>query len=85
MRGLVLALMVFVSGCGGSSSETPPPLEPDPQNLYRGTGAPFIPKQRPQPAVDAEGKEVEADDDPQTRAKKPVPSTWGDPASRDLK
>jgi hypothetical protein len=40
MRRLgLLASFAIVVGCGGSSSETPPPLEPDPERLRQGLEA----------------------------------------------
>jgi hypothetical protein len=33
---LTLALAAALSSCGGSSSETPPPIEPDPASLGLG-------------------------------------------------
>jgi hypothetical protein len=43
----VLLLLTLVVGCGGSSSETPPPLEPDPE-LLSGKAKPVA--QEPLPA-----------------------------------
>src|SRR4051812_25487663 len=38
MRRLALPVFLALMGCGGSSSETPPPLEPDPARLRPGNG-----------------------------------------------
>lgn len=50
MRRLaLLAWLASVSACGGSSSETPPPLEPDPARL-RGAGGEGAPEELAPPA-----------------------------------
>lgn len=74
MRLLVPALLLslLASGCGGSSSETPPPLEPDPTSL-RYTGPRM-------PSVEATPAPVEPqpdEDDVPTAPKKPAAGTWG--------
>jgi hypothetical protein len=37
---LCIPLSVVLSGCGGSGSETPPPLEPRPEEIERGKQPP---------------------------------------------
>jgi hypothetical protein len=75
MRVLVLALCSLLPclGCGGSSSETPPPLEPDPTSI-RYTGPRF-------PSADdalAPTPPAEPDeDDLPARSRKPATATWG--------
>lgn len=74
MRLLVPALLLslLASGCGGSSSETPPPLEPDPTSLrYTGPRMPSA-EATPAPAL-----EPEPDDDAPAKPKKPAAGTWG--------
>lgn len=64
------ALWPAVSGCGGSASETPPPLEPDPHAL------PTIhetPKDKNGPASDANDNPVPAPT---------VAPTWGSGRTR---
>ena len=75
MRLLVPALLLSLLGlgCGGSSSETPPPLEPDPTSL-RYTG-PRLPSADATPAPAAAAAPDE-DDLPAT-PKKPAAGTWG--------
>lgn len=46
-----LALSVLLA-CGGSSSETPPPLEPDPARLESGVDAETSPVPAPPPTSD---------------------------------
>jgi hypothetical protein len=74
MRAFALGslLVSLAVGCGGSSSETPPPLEPD-EALVRYTG-PRFPKD--------DGKAVAAapepdEDDLPARPQRPARSTWG--------
>lgn len=78
MRAFVLAsvsvwgLVLLAVGCGGSSSETPPPLEPD-EALVRYTG-PRFPKDDVAPAPEA--AELNEDDLP-AKPQRPARSTWG--------
>lgn len=75
MRVLVLAScsLLLSLGCGGSSSETPPPLEPDPESSrYTGPrfpGASDAAATTPAPTPD--------EDDAPVRPRKPAVSTWG--------
>ena len=73
LLGSVFALLL--PACGGSSSETPPPLEPDPRGFhYLST---------PRPNADNADAGAPAprhsllDDDDDVRPKKPANSTWG--------
>jgi hypothetical protein len=72
-RALPLLVPLLASGCGGSSSETPPPLEPDPES-GRYTG----------PRVDADEparlKEPEPlpEEEPLSeQPRRPAAATWG--------
>jgi hypothetical protein len=47
--GLV-ALVLSLACCGGSSSETPPPLEPTPANLHYSRAATTLPGELTPPA-----------------------------------
>ena len=72
MRHIPL-LALLVAGCGGSSSETPPPLEPDPTS-YRYSG----PRLQVLPDATAAEPEPEVDeDDLPATTKKPAAATWG--------
>lgn len=42
-RALVLAVLASLASCGGSSSETPPPLEPLPVNMHYSRSATTLP------------------------------------------
>lgn len=76
------SILIGVAGCGGSSSETPPPLEPDPEGFnYAGGRAP-----RQRDFVQAEPQDEEDDDEVRPKRAKPskparpngkAPSTWG--------
>lgn len=68
----VLALALTGTACGGSSSETPPPLEPDPTSgRYTGPRVSNAPEQaKPEAAAPDE------DDAPRT-PQKPAAATWG--------
>lgn len=75
LRGLgpELVLALLLAGCGGSSSETPPPLEPDPTS-YRYSG-PRIPR-ADDPASAAAEPEPEAESQ-SAAPSAPARSTWG--------
>lgn len=70
-----LTLSMLAVGCGGSSSETPPPLEPDPTS-YRYTG-PRVQSPPEEPVPAGESAAEEAEDDAPVRPKKPAATTWG--------
>ncbi|HEY6077706.1 MAG TPA: hypothetical protein VIW29_02825 [Polyangiaceae bacterium] len=70
----VLVLALLLAGCGGSSSETPPPLEPDPTS-YRYSG-PRMPRASDAVAAAAE-PELEAEPSV-AAAKSSARETWGD-------
>jgi len=75
MRVPVLALCLLLPclGCGGSSSETPPPLEPDPTSIrYTGPRFPSA-DEAVAPTPPAEPDE----DDLPARSRKPAAATWG--------
>lgn len=75
MRFAVLPwlLSLCAVACGGSSSETPPPLQPDPTSArYTGPRMPN-PADDVAPPASAEVAEEDADDQP----RKPAASTWG--------
>lgn len=74
---LSVCLAVYFSsvGCGGSSSETPPPLEPDPTS-FRYTG-PRMPS-NDEPAAAAEPAPLETNEEQLPPAPgKPAAPTWG--------
>jgi len=75
MRSVVLAFLLPLAaiGCGGSSSETPPPLAPDPTSA-RYTG-PRIPSAA-EDAATAAAEPDSAEDDTQ-RPQHAAAATWG--------
>lgn len=75
----VLVLALLLVGCGGSSSETPPPLEPDPTS-YRYTG-PRIPRANEETSTPAEAEAADPDDLP-VAPKMPARATWGSAPAR---
>jgi hypothetical protein len=72
-----LAVAFLVFGCGGSSSETPPPLEPLPVNLHYDRASTALSGEVP--LIDAGAAVVRAEDVPQDPGASgpPVRSTWG--------
>jgi hypothetical protein len=75
MRAIALGLLLLWPslGCGGSSSETPPPLEPDAtSSRYVG---PRLPKPEDAPAKPAAPTPDE--DDLPVGSQKPAAATWG--------
>jgi hypothetical protein len=60
-------------GCGGSSSETPPPLEPDPARLEGGASA----EPSPMPAPESGSDAVIAPLEPGARPAAPRPPSAG--------
>jgi hypothetical protein len=88
---LLFLVLPFVTACGGSSSETPPPLEPDPQLLAprvpedEGADAPAGPNQKaasreaasPNAAVPNAGDELQPPPAGMGARRLPARSTWG--------
>ncbi len=72
---LTLTVSLLASACGGSSSETPPPLEPDPTS-YRYTG-PRPPSASEQPAPTLARESDFDEDDRPAAPNKPAAATWG--------
>jgi hypothetical protein len=74
MRAFVLAssFVLLAVACGGSSSETPPPLEPD-EALSRYTGPRFPKDDGPVATATPEPDE----DDLPAKPQRPARSTWG--------
>jgi hypothetical protein len=74
---LLPLLLGWVVGCGGSSSETPPPLEPDPTlGRYAGPRMPSKEDDAPPPPA----AEPDEDDLP-PKVVTPARTTWGSGAS----
>jgi hypothetical protein len=67
------------SGCGGSSSETPPPLEPLPVNLHYDRASTALSGEVSVPESDAGAAVVRTSDLPPEgeEALPPARSTWG--------
>lgn len=87
---LTLALGVGLSSCGGSASETPPPLEPHPANLHYSRSSTTLPAADLPAEGNVEVKPREGSarprersaptDAPRTRPspnEQLAPSTWG--------
>jgi hypothetical protein len=69
---------LLCSACGGSSSETPPPLEPLPANIHYNRAATALPGEA-EPAASAESATEPAEPAPGAEpATAPAPKTWGD-------
>ena len=74
LLGVALALACTQAACGGSSSETPPPLQPDPKGFhYAGVPA------KEQETADAGPESVANDSDDDDKPHPPARSTWGTP------
>lgn len=71
---LPLCLVLFAVGCGGSSSETPPPLEPDPTS-GRYTGPRVNSAQEDEAPTPAAPDN--SDDERPAQPRAPGRSTWG--------
>jgi hypothetical protein len=72
--GVLLALAGTQAACGGSSSETPPPLQPDPKGFHYAGAAPLE-----REASDAGPAPVANDSDDDDKPHAPARSTWGAP------
>jgi len=70
---------VLCSACGGSSSETPPPLEPLPANIHYHRAATALPGEAEPAASAQEPAPADAQAAPGADpATAPAPKTWGD-------
>jgi len=77
---LALGMLAALAACGGSSSETPPPLQPDPAGFRYASAAPVrVADDSDGGAARSSGSEA-TDLDPQPRV--PARSTWGTGATR---
>jgi hypothetical protein len=78
-----LSVLILVSGalssCGGSSSETPPPLEPHPLNLHYSREATTLGNEIEAPVIaDAGASQPKAAPEDEAEEVVPVaPRTWG--------
>ncbi|HKO53123.1 MAG TPA: hypothetical protein VJV79_35680 [Polyangiaceae bacterium] len=76
-----LAALATLAACGGSSSETPPPLRPDPAGFRYASTAPVRIAEESDagdaPRTIPESTELE----PAPRPRVPAPSTWGSGAA----
>jgi len=71
---LALAVAGALAACGGSSSETPPPLEPDPRGFHYAPALPPTASESDAGAAPSSSSNLRDDDDkPHTKAN----STWG--------
>jgi hypothetical protein len=70
---LGLALVLALAACGGSSSETPPPLQPDPVG-FRYAGVPAPERDTSDAGVDPVAAAADDDED---KPRLPARSTWG--------
>ena len=74
--GLLVAAVALVA-CGGSSSETPPPLEPLPVNLHYDRSSTALSGELPLVASDAGAVKRSEDVPPELNAGPPARGTWG--------
>ncbi len=71
---LALGASFTLAACGGSSSETPPPLEPDPRGFHY---APAQADMNDSDAGDAPRTVVPGTDDDEPKPRSKASSTWG--------
>jgi len=72
--GLAFIALCTLGACGGSSSETPPPLQPDPKGFHYAS----VPLPPPVAAdSDAGAVPMASDLDEELKPKGPARSTWG--------
>jgi hypothetical protein len=80
LGGVLAALtMAALAACGGSSSETPPPLEPDPRGFHYAPALPVATASDTDAGDAPAARATSADDDDQPRPK--ASPTWGEPSS----
>ncbi len=74
--GFVLGVVFAVGlpACGGSSSETPPPLQPDPHGFHY-AGVTAAAPEASDAGAEPTANRVDEDDDDKPRV--PAQSTWG--------
>ena len=78
-----LLVVVALVGCGGSSSETPPPLEPLPVNLHYDRSSTALSGEIPLVAADAGAVKRTEEVPPESNAGPPARGTWGtDPGDK---
>jgi hypothetical protein len=77
--GIALALAGTLTACGGSSSETPPPLQPDPKG-FRYSGVSAVTHETSDAGLPPSTRDSDSDDDDKPRA--PARSTWGEAPPR---
>jgi hypothetical protein len=75
---LVLVISLLCVACGGSSSETPPPLEPLPANMHYHRAATALPGETESQAESGNTKSAEAPAASGEPEIGPAPKTWGD-------
>ena len=74
---LALGAVGSLGACGGSSSETPPPLQPDPKG-FRYASVP-VNQASPSADSDAGALPLSNDLDEEEKPRAPARSTWGSP------
>ena len=71
---LAVAVAGALAACGGSSSETPPPLEPDPRGFHY---APALPQAAGESDAGAAPSSSNFGDDDDEKPHTKASSTWG--------
>jgi hypothetical protein len=79
LLSLPVVLAASVTACGGSSSETPPPLEPLPVNLHYDRASTALSGEVPVSEADAGGPVIRREELPleNEATTQPARSTWG--------
>jgi len=78
---LAIVFAVELCACGGSSSETPPPLEPDPRGFYY-AGVSAVQPEASDAGSDSVARSNASDDEDDDKPRTPARSTWGSQSPR---
>ncbi len=78
---VALPALLSLASCGGSSSETPPPLEPLPANVHYNRSATTLPGELGTPVKEPVAAPVASEEPPSTIGEPAVPTAPAAPAA----